>query len=508
MLAKLYSIAVTGIDAAVIEVELDLSRGLPGLIMVGLPDKAVQESRDRVKSALLNSGYQHPNRKIVINLAPAELRKEGSTYDLAIALGMLVASGQVEDGRLHRYLILGELALDGRIRPVRGVLAAAITALQAGYRGVIVPRANAVEAMVVGAELDVVAVEDLVQAVGFAAGAPPPSLPLPDERAGAGDAAPADFSEVRGHDGLKRAITVAAAGGHNLWMGGPPGAGKTMMAKRIPTILPELSYEESLETTKIYSIAGLLKPGDGLIRTRPFRAPHHSVSAPGLIGGGSQPRPGEVSLAHNGVLFLDEAPEFSRAILETLRQPLEDGHVTISRAAGSTTYPARLMLVVSQNLCPCGRRGDPRQNCTCPPQKVQAYLDKLSGPLLDRIDIQVEVPALRYEELRTGAKGADSATLREQVFAARFRQETRFPGQTSPVNANMGEAELRRHCCLDRAGEGLLKTAMAELGLSARGHARVLKLARTIADLAGCDAIDVNHLSEALQYRILDRQAV
>jgi magnesium chelatase family protein len=506
MLAKLFSVAITGIDAEVVEVELDQTRGLPGLVMVGLPDKAVQESRDRVKSAVLNSGYSFPNRKLVINLAPAELKKEGGLYDLAIALGVLAVSEQLGDGTLDRHLVVGELALDGTVRPVRGVLAAAITARQQGYRGVIVPVENAREATVLGDDLEVVGVRTLQDAVGFLTGAtPPPDLPPPE------DGPPAqsclDFADVRGHEALKRAITVAAAGAHNVWMGGPPGSGKTMAAKRIPTILPELSYEESLETTKVYSIAGELGPRQGLIRTRPFRAPHHSVSAPGLVGGGTYPRPGEVSLAHNGVLFLDEAPEFSRTILETLRQPLEDGRICISRAAGSVSYPARLMMVVSQNLCPCGRRGDPRKRCDCTPRQVTAYLERLSGPLLDRIDIQIEVPALKYEELRGERSGPRSETLREEVEAARAIQAERFPEKTSPVNALMTEHEIEEHCGLCNEGEMLLKSAIHEIGLSARGHARILKLARTIADLAGNERIGPDHLGEAIQYRCLDRAA-
>lgn len=506
MLAKLLSIAIQGIDAEIVEVELDLTRGLPGLIMVGLPDKAVQESRDRVKSAIINSGYRAPNQKTVVNLAPAELKKEGAVYDLPIALAMLVASEQLSNNKVADYLVMGELALDGKIRPVRGVIAAAITAKQKGFKGLVIPAGNANEAAVLKNEIEIVPVATLTDAVGFFNDKITiPEISIPEEQ-NTDERKLLDFSDVKGHESLKRAIVVSAAGMHNLIMAGPPGSGKTMCAKRIPSILPELSFEESLETTKIFSIAGELAPGEGLLKHRPFRSPHHSVSAAGLIGGGTFPKPGEISLAHNGVLFLDEAPEFSRSILETLRQPLEDGIINISRASATAAYPARIMLVLSQNMCPCGRLGDPKKNCKCTPKMVSAYRDKLSGPLMDRIDIHIEVPALSYDELRKGDTGLSSSEMSSQVNIARKNQLERYKGKSSPVNAQMNEAEIKKYCVLDQNCEMLLKAAISELGFSARAHSRILKVSRTIADLEGSAQISPEHLSEAIQYRAMDRQ--
>lgn len=505
MLAKLYSVAITGIDAEVVEVELDLTGGLVGMRIVGMPDNAVKEAADRVKSALKNSGFEYPQRKMVINLAPAELKKEGAVYDLPIALSILFASDQVKCSRPPNYLALGELALDGTVRPVRGALAAAITAKQKGFGAVLVPAANAAEAGVLADQIRVVPIANLKEAAAYLAGeqAAGPIPPAADE----GEyELPLCFSDVRGQEHVKRALEIAAAGGHNALIMGPPGSGKTMSAQRLPTILPDLSFPESLDVTKIYSVAGELQPGQGLITRRPFRSPHHSASAAGLIGGGANPRPGEISLAHNGVLFLDEAPEFPRNILETLRQPLEDGVITISRAAQSVKYPANLMLILSTNMCSCGKRGDARKSCRCTPQMIERYMGRLSGPLLDRIDLHVEAPTVKYQELRGPRTGETSAVIRARVADARARQQRRFTGSATPVNARMSSADIESFCRLTPDCEMLLKAAVDELGLSARACTRVLKVARTIADLAAVAEIGIEHVSEAVQYRVLDRK--
>ena len=507
MPSTVLSAATLGIDAYPVHVEVDTDRSLPTFTVVGLPDSAVRESKERVLAAIKNAGYQWPRRKVTINLAPADRKKEGSAFDLPIAVGVLAASRQIKPLGLAEFALLGELSLNGSVRPVHGMLSMATSLHQQGLYGMIVPTQNAREAAIANGPL-VYGVSSLSEALAILTGDArqrPYELNVEEVfRSNANYGV--DFADVRGQDHAKRALEVAASGGHNLLMVGPPGSGKTMLARRLPTILPAPTLQEALATTKIHSVAGVLPPGQALVATRPFRAPHHTISDAGLIGGGAYPRPGEVSLSHHGVLFLDELPEFRRNIVEALRQPLEDHAVTITRAQIAIAYPADFTLVAAMNPCPCGYLSDARRTCTCSPAAIRRYRARVSGPLLDRIDIHIEVPALAYDDLANKQSGEDSAQIRQRVNAARQRQLDRFAGELF-CNAQMSTRHIRRHCSLDAAGQALLEKAMARLGLSARAYDRILKVARTIADLADAP-IQSQHLAEAIQYRALDRSGL